>query len=182
MQAPLQITFRNMDSSEALEAEIRRRVDKLSKTYEQIVSCRVVVEAPPQHRRKGGLFKVGIDITCPEGKVMVNREPSARDHSHEDVYVALRDAANAAGRQLEEYNRRHQGLVKTHGEIPRGRITRLFPLEDYGLITTLDNREIYFHRNSVLNADFDALAIGAVVTFHEEEGDHGPQASTVKLD
>ncbi|MCK9294703.1 MAG: HPF/RaiA family ribosome-associated protein [Desulfobulbaceae bacterium] len=182
MQVPLQITFRNMDSSEALEAEIRKRIDKLTKAYEQIISCRVVVEAPPQHSRKGGLFKVNIDITCPEGKVAVNREPPAQDRSHEDVYVALRDAVNAATRQLEQYNRRRQGLVKAHEEIPRGRITRLFPLEDYGLITTVDNREIYFHRNSVLNADFDSLAVGTMVTFHEEEGEQGPQASTVKID
>jgi len=182
MQIPLQITFRNMDSSEALDAEIRKRVDKLTKAYEEIVSCRVVVEAPPQHRRKGGLFKVNIDITCPEGKVAVNREPPARDRSHEDVYVALRDAMNAAARQLDQYNRRRQGLVKTHEEIPRGRITHLFPLEDYGRITTVDNREIYFHRNSVLNADFDSLTIGTLVSFHEEEGDQGPQASTVKID
>lgn len=182
MQVPLQITFRNMDSSEALEAEIRKRVDKLTKTYEQIVSCRVIVEAPPQHRRKGGLFKVNIDITCPEGKVAVNREPPVQDRSHEDAYVALRDAVDAAARQLEQYNRRRQGLVKAHEEIPRGRITRLSPLEDYGTITTVDGREIYFHRNSVLNADFDSLAIGTMITFHEEEGDHGPQASTVKID
>ena len=182
MQLPLQITFRNMDSSEALEAEIRRRVDKLSTTYAQMVSCRVVVEAPPQHRRKGGLFKVTMDITCPENKkVVVNKEPPAQDRSHEDVYVALRDAVNAAARQLEEFNRRQQGLVKSHAETPRGRITLLVPMEDYGLITTADNREIYFHRNSVLNADFDSLTIGTTVTFHEEQGDHGPQASTVKI-
>lgn len=116
MQVPLQITFRNMDSSEALDTEIRRRIDKLTKTYEQIISCRVVVEAPAQQSRKGGLFKVNIDITCPDGKVAVNREPATQDRSHEDVYVALRDAVNAAARQLEQYNKRRQGLVKTHEE------------------------------------------------------------------
>ena len=181
MQVPLQITFRNMDSSEALEAEIRKRIDKLAKKHEMLVSCRVVVEAPPQHRRKGGLYKIRIDMTCPEGKVAVNREPPVEHHAHEDVYVALRDAVDAAERQLVSFTARRKGHVKVHEEAPVGRITFLSPIEDYGRITTADNREVYFHRNSVLNEDFDTLTIGMAVTFHEEEGDHGPQASTVKV-
>jgi ribosomal subunit interface protein len=182
MQVPLQITFRNMDSSEALEAEIHKRIDKLAKNYEQLVSCRVVVEAPPQHRRKGGLYKVRIDMTCPEGKVAVNREPPVEHHAHQDAYVALRDAVNAAEKQLDAYAKRRKGHVKMHEEAPVGRISFLSPIEDYGRITTADNREIYFHRNSVLNENFDALAIGTPVTFHEEEGEQGPQASTVKIE
>ncbi|MBI5556362.1 MAG: HPF/RaiA family ribosome-associated protein [Deltaproteobacteria bacterium] len=182
MQVPLQITFRNMDASEALEAEIHKRIDKLAKKYEQLVSCRIVVEAPQQHRRKGGLYKIRIDMTCPEGKVAVNREPPVEHHAHEDVYVALRDAINAAERQLDAYTERRKGHVKVHEEPPAGRITFLSPMENYGRITTVDGREIYFHRNSVLHENFDTLTINAPVTFHEEEGEHGPQASTVKIE
>jgi ribosomal subunit interface protein len=171
-----------MDSSEALETEIRKRINKLAKKHAQLVSCRVVIEAPPQHRRKGGLYKIRIDMTCPEGKVAVNREPPVEHHAHEDVYVALRDAVNAADRQLDEHIERRKGYVKVHEQSPTGRITFLSPIEDYGRITTADNREIYFHRNSVLNEDFDALAIGMAVSFHEEQGDQGPQASTVKVE
>lgn len=69
-----------------------------------------------------------------------------------------------------------------HAEVPRGRISKLFPMEEYGTITTLDDRQIYFHRNSVLNKDFDTLTIGDMVRFHEEAGDNGPQASTVKVE
>ncbi len=170
-----------MESSEAVETDVRRRVDKMNRHHAEMISCRVVVEAPLQHHRKGGLFKVRIDISCPEGKLEINREPSPRHHAHEDVYVALRDAFNAAGRKLEEYKCRRKGQVKAHEEALHGRITHLSPMEDYGLITTADNREIYFHRNSVLNADFDLLAIGATVHFREEEGDKGPQASSVKV-
>lgn len=181
MQVPLQITFRNTEASEAVETDIRKRVDKLSRHHAGLISCRVVIEAPLQQHQKANLFKVRIDITCPDGKFEVNREPDARNRAHQDVYVALRDAFAAADRQLEEYTCRRKGEVKAHEEMPHGSITHLSPMEDYGIITTPDDREIYFHRNSVLNADFDALAVGTAVRFHEEKGDQGPQASTVKV-
>ncbi|MFH1216953.1 MAG: HPF/RaiA family ribosome-associated protein [Pseudomonadota bacterium] len=182
MQVPLRVTYRNMDASEAIDVEIRKRVDKLSQKHGEVVSCRIVVDAPPQHRRKGGLFKVRIDITCPDGKVSVNKEHAAQNKAHGDVYVALRDSFNAADRQLDQYRSRRKGDVKIHEEAPSGKITHLSPIEDYGLITTTDNREIYFHRNSVLHADFDTLEIGMKVRFHEEEGNNGPQASTVRVE
>jgi ribosomal subunit interface protein len=181
MQVPLQVTFRNTDKSEAVEAEIRKRVEKLSRYHGGIVSCRVVVEAPLQNRQKGGLYKIRIDLTCPEGKLEVNREPDQRNQAHQDVYVALRDAFAAAARQLEQYTERRKGEVKVHEEVPAGRITYLSPMEDYGTITTPDDREIYFHRNSVLNVDFDKLTVGMAVNFREEDGDHGPQARSVKV-
>lgn len=181
MQVPLQITYNNMGKSEALETAIRKRVDKLVRKYAQIISCHVVVDAPLQSQRKGGLYRVRVDINCPEGKVAVNREPPAKRQAHGDVYVALRDAFNAADRQLDQYSCRRRGQVKTHEETPYGQISYLSPMEDYGKITSPDNREIYFHRNSVLNADFDSLTIGTRVRFTEVAGDKGPQASSVRI-
>lgn len=181
MQVPLQITFRNMESSEALEADIRKRVGNMERHHSDLISCRVVVEAPLQHHRKGGLFKVRIDIACPEGKWEINREPAAQHHAHQDVYVAVRDAFKAAERKLEGYTSRRKGKVKVHEDAQHGRITHLSPMEDYGLITTVDEQEIYFHRNSILNADFNSLAIDTAVRFRVEEGDKGPQASSVKV-
>lgn len=183
MQVPLQITFRNTESSEAMEAEIRKRVDKLNRHYSDMVSCRVVVEAPLQHHQKGGLYKVRVDVTCPDGKLEVNRDPDARHHAHKDAYVALRDSFLAIERKLEEHTGRRRKEVKVHEGALYGRITYLSPMENYGTITTPDDREIYFHRNSVLNgnANFDALSLGTAVEFREAEGDQGPQASMVKV-
>ena len=76
------------------------------------------------------------------------------NHAHEDFYVTMRDAFNAARRQLEDYVRRRRGKVKRHDVEAHGLIKNLFPYEDYGVIETPDGREIYFHRNSVLDADF----------------------------
>lgn len=180
MKLPLQITFRNMESSEAVEESIRKWAAKLDRVCDNIIRCAVVVEAPHKRRKVGGHFRVRIDITVPGRELVINREPDEH-HSNVDVYVCIRDAFNSAKRQLEEYVCRRKGYVKVHEPVPHGRIASLFPEEDYGRIATADGREIYFHRNSILDADFDKLEAGMEVRFSEEEGDQGTQASTVRL-
>jgi ribosomal subunit interface protein len=108
MQIPMQITIRDIDHSEALEAHIRDKAKKLDEFFNHIMSCRVVVEMPHKHHRQGKQFNVRIDIGVPGSEIVVNR-----DHA-EDVYVALRDAFDAAKRQLEEYARKIRGDIKTH--------------------------------------------------------------------
>lgn len=179
MQLPLQVTFRNMDPSVAIEAAIREKADKLDEFYERIMGCRVVIEAPHRHHHKGKLFHVRVDLTVPGGEIVVNREPS-QHAAHEDVYVAIRDAFGAARRKLQDYARRQRGVVKSHEPMPEARVARLFPEEGYGFIETADGREVYFHRNSLLDIDFDRLTEGTEVRFTEEQGKEGPQASTVR--
>ncbi|WP_455208018.1 HPF/RaiA family ribosome-associated protein [Kaarinaea lacus] len=180
MKLPLQITFRHMEPSEALEADIREHAERLDKFVDNIMSCRVVVESPHQHKNQGKLFHIGIDVTIPGHEISVNR---GRDlhHAHEDPYVAVRDAFNAAQRQLQDLTRVRRDDVKTHAAPNHGRVAVLSPEENYGRIETLDGRDIYFHRNSVLDNKFDNLEIGSEVRFHEEMGDKGPQASSVKI-
>ena len=181
MQIPLQITFRNMEHSDAVEAKIREKSAKLEKFAEHMTSCRVIIDAPHQHHHKGQLFSVKIDITLPGKEIIADRHPG-QHHAHEDAYVAIRDAFDAARRQLEDYVRQRRGDVKHHEAEPHGRITQLFPAEDYGVIQTSDGREVYFHRNSVLGVDFNKLEEGAQVHFTEEMGEDGPQASTVHVE
>lgn len=119
MQFPLDISFRNMDPSPAVEARVREKAAKLVRFYDRIISCTVVVEAPHRHHHKGKLYSVHIDISVP-GKDLVVDRAKPLDHSHEDVYVAVRDAFNAAGRRLEDYARRMRGDVKTHASPPKG--------------------------------------------------------------
>lgn len=94
MQIPLQITLRNIAKSEAVEAAIRRKAEKLERFYKRIVSCRVAVEIPARHKHQGKEFVVCIDIKVPGGEIVVNH-----DHN-EDLYVALQEAFQAARRQL----------------------------------------------------------------------------------
>lgn len=179
MQIPLQITFRDMEPSEAVEASIRERAAKLDRFSSHIMSCRVVVESPHSHHHKGNLFNVRLDLTLPRGELLVNHEHHHKDHSHEDVYVAIRDAFDALKRQLEDYTRKQRGKVKHHEAPAHGRVLVLVPEEDFGRIGTPDDRVIYFHRNSVLGNGFDRLEIGSEVRYVEEMGEKGPQASTV---
>ena len=178
MQIPLQITFRGFPHSDAVEANIRQKAEKLEKFHHHIMSCRVVVEAKHHHHHKGNLYHVCVDITAPHKELVVSRDHHD-EHAHEDVYVAIRDAFNAATRQLEDYARTQRGDVKTHTGLAHGTVTAMVPEQDCGFIQTSDGREIYFHRNSVLGAGFNALEVGSEVRFAEEEGDKGPQASTV---
>ncbi|MGB8275425.1 MAG: HPF/RaiA family ribosome-associated protein [Alphaproteobacteria bacterium] len=181
MQLPLQINFKNVDPSPTVEAKVREKVAKLEGFYDRIMGCRVVIEAPHQRGHKGKLYQVTIDITVPGGEIVVNRE-KRKSHAHEDIYVALRDAFNAAGRQLEDHARRVRQEVKAHEAPLHGKVLRLFPYEGYGFIAASDGREIYFHRNSVVEGTFEELEAGSEVRLvvAEKEGEQGPQASTVK--
>ena len=116
MEIPLQITFLDIEPSEAVEAGIREKAGKLEQFYDHIMSCRVVVAAPHSHHHKGNLYQVRIDITVPDGELLVNHGHHHQDHSHEDVYVAIRDAFNTMKRQLEDYARKRRGAVKRHGQ------------------------------------------------------------------
>jgi len=179
MKLPLQITFRNLDPSEAMETQIRKKAEKLDQVCDDIMSCRVMVEAQHRHHHKGNIYHTRIDITVPDKELVVSRDPSD-NHAHEDAYVAIRDAFDAARRQLEDYVQRRRKNVKTHELPPSGRVTEI-SAEGFGRILTPEGREVYFHRNSVLNEDFEKIEIGAEVRFDEEMGDLGPQASTVKV-
>jgi ribosomal subunit interface protein len=106
MQIPLEIAFKNMDRSEAVEVRIRDKAEKKLERYAgRITSCRVVVEAPHRHHTHGNCYDVRIDIHVPGEELVVTREGS-KDPAHTDVYVAVRDAFDAAVRQLDDHARR----------------------------------------------------------------------------
>lgn len=180
MQAPLEIVFHNVDRSPAVEASVRERAAKLEQLAPNITSCRVTIEAPHKHHQQGNLFAVRIDLRYPGGELVTNRSPSA-NHAHEDVYVALRDAFRAARRRLQDQQRVRRGDVKPHEGLPHAVIASLDRVRGCGRLRAHDGREIYFHRNSVVNADFDRLEPNLEVRFNEEAGDEGPQASSVHL-
>lgn len=180
MQLPLQVSFRHMEPSAALEELVRAKASRLDTYADQIMSCRVMIEPAGRHHRHGNQYSVRLDITVPGGEIAVTRGPG--EHSeYRSIIVALRDAFDAARRQLEDHVRHRRGFVKAHETAPHGHVSQLFPEKGYGFLTTPEGREIYFHRNSVLDNKFDDLEIGTLVAFVEVEGQKGPQASTVRL-
>jgi cold shock CspA family protein len=182
MQIPLQITFEGgLTTSEALRKRIEREAAKLERFHDRITSCRVAVIGRGGRRRQGDLYAVRLQLTGPGmSDLVIDRNPPA-DHAHEDAFVTVRDAFAAARRRLQDRRRRMIGNVKTHEEPPRGHVTRLFPAEGYGFLEGADGREIYFHRNALVNGDFERLSVGREVRFFERDGEKGPQASTVHL-
>jgi ribosomal subunit interface protein len=173
MQVPLQITMHGVGQSEALEAEIRERVAKLEQFYPRIIRCRVTVDEFAKHHRQGRQFTLCLDVHVPGKEIVVTRD------RHEDIYVALREAFDAARRQIEDVLREQRGDVKAHPVPQRGRVARIFADEGYGFIETADGRELYFSRVNVVHPDFDRLEPGMPVQFIEEMGDEGPQAKRV---
>jgi ribosome-associated translation inhibitor RaiA/cold shock CspA family protein len=180
MPMPLQITFRHMEPSPALDARIRQRAEELDQFFDRITACRVVVECGNRRHQQGNVFEVRIDLTVPGAEIVVGRDSGA-NHAHEDAHVAVRDAFDAARRRLEDHARDRRGAVKAHAVPDHGRIARLLPDRDCGVIVTAAGDEIYFHRNSVAGGAFDKLAIGVEVRFvaQPSESAQGDQASTV---
>jgi ribosomal subunit interface protein len=176
MPVPVQITFRDFDSSDAVKARVEDEVAKLERYYPRIVSVRVVLEQPHKHKVKGNTFRTVVSIALPGEDIEVSRHPG-QNAAHEDIYVSIRDAFDEARRRLSQHKERQRGDVKHHEGPPHGRIASMFP--DHGFIRSEDGRDLYFHRNAVLNDDFDKLEVGAEVRFAETMGEQGPQASTV---
>lgn len=179
MDVPLEISFQNIEPSEFVEARVRERVDKLQRYYDHINSCRVAIRLPHKQHQKGNIFHVRIEVRVPGTELVVSRAPGDIN-THQDVYVAIRDAFDAAERQLEEFSRKQRGEVKRH-ELPlQGKVLRTFT--DHGFVALTDGREVYFHRNSVVESRFEDLKEGApveIVLIHGESP-VGPQATTVR--
>lgn len=102
MQTPLQVTFRNVRSSATVKSKIIEYVEKLNRLSNRITSCRVVVDLPHRHQKKGKIYHVQIDLTVPQGELVINRNPS-QSQSHTNLYVALHDAFETAKRQLRNH-------------------------------------------------------------------------------
>jgi ribosomal subunit interface protein len=178
MESPVQLTFRDMPPSPALAAHVERRAAKLDTYFNRIVKCHVVVEAPNRHSKQGKRYHVRIDLHVPGKELVVSKNPDA---SKEDAHAAVDDAFGDAERVLEEHARQLQADTKTHLKPPHGVVAKLFRERGYGFIQADDGREIYFHQNSVLGTNWGKLDVGTKVRFAEEDGDKGPQASTVHL-
>lgn len=173
-----EISFRDMEPSPRIQAQIERRVKKLESVFNHVSACRVIVEAPHKHRIRGNLFHVRIDLSAPQKELIASRDVSV-NIAHEQVDVALRDAFAAIKRQLQKHKEKIRIDYHIPDRLPTGVIRALFPYDDYGTLETRDGREIYFHRNSIVDGHFDKLKIGDEVRYNEELGAKGPQASTV---
>lgn len=131
MELPVQVTFRNVDASAAVETRIREEAAKLESFFDRIIGCRVVVEATKHHQNHGKIYSIRIDLTVPGDEIVVNYEPSLHNSAkktgeerggkslevedvYKDIYVSVRDSFKSARRQLQEYVERQRPDARAH--------------------------------------------------------------------
>lgn len=180
MQVPLEISFHNIDRSDAMEARVQNRIGRLEKLADGIIACRVVLEAVHKKPLRTPL-SISIKLTLPGKEIVVKREQEAHEakgSSHQFIGVAF----DIAERQLEEHLRISRHDVKTHDGPTYARIVKLYPDQAYGFIETPVHLNVYFHSDVVDGKPFKTLEVGNEVlyTLAADEGPMGPQASRVQ--
>ncbi|HXT20618.1 MAG TPA: HPF/RaiA family ribosome-associated protein [Thermoanaerobaculia bacterium] len=182
MEPPiLQVSFRDVPPPRQpeLEEKVRQRAEKLERFCDHIMSCRVAIERPHRSEASGNPYRVRIDLTVPPGHEVVVRKGAGDSDPAADVMTVVNGAFEAAERQLKALSEKQRGDVKTH-ETPLALVTRLFRDAGYGFLKTVDGRDVYFHKNSVVDG-WDRLELGTQVRFAESMGEEGPQATTVQV-
>ena len=181
MQTPVEINFQGFAATEEVRSAISKHLAELEDRYGRTTACRVIVKGPGAHHQTGGLYEINIHLALPNGReVNVSRTTQA-DERHSDLTFAIASAFKRARRQLQDKARRMRADVKQHEGQSIGTVARLDQSGEFGFLEDNEGREIYFHRNSVLNGKFPRLKVGTRVTFVEEAGQKGAQASTVTL-
>ncbi len=178
MQLPVEISYRGVEKSDAIDDLIRTKAARLDRFCDHISRCDVAVEHPNQQQSSGNPFRVRIDLTVPPNHELVADERQSEHEMHEPLTKIINDAFKTMERQLKDLVEKQRHEVKTHVE-PRAIITKLFA--DYGFITDGGGIDVYFHRNAVVGSAFQELKIGAEVRFDLSHGEMGPQASTVHV-
>lgn len=185
MERPLQIAFKNVESSASLEALIRERTERLQRFHPNITGARVVVEIP--HRSPEGAkppLGIAVEIDVPgRGPVIAKGEQERRETKGDNSAIVNR-VFEAAERQLEQITAIRKGEVKQHGSAgDTGVVVRIFPDQNYGFIEVKDSPDLYFSRDVCGNGSFEEITVGSIVhvTRAVSEGPMGPQASSVKL-
>lgn len=181
MQRPVEVRWHGIRPSDALARHVRDEAARLERYCGRITGCSVTLEAASaHHRHSGAKYRVRIELSVPGGRLVVGRDPP-KTRVHSDLRGVVDTAFREARRKLEDHVRRRDLRVKAHEAQRFGEVARLFPGEGYGFLRTPDGRDVYFQARSVLRGAFPRLHVGRIVRFAEEQGDEGPQASTVEL-
>lgn len=178
MSLSVDISFHNMMASDALRASIEEHAARLEAFADDILFCHVVVEPTERRHHQGNRYRVHVHLALSGGTIDAGKTPDD-DHSHEDAYVAVRDAFDSARRQLEDFVRRRRGDVKHHETPETGHIHEIDYGAGIGLIMSSDGQEIPFHRNSVVDVEFEKLTEGSPVSFVSLSDLDGLRATTV---
>jgi len=188
MQIPVEIGFHNVPRSLANEDDIRERVARLERIYDRLTTCRVRIDQCNDNANHTIPPVVRIEMSVPGHKdLVVNHEPDhlQRRYQAPDLRNAINEAFRIAERRLATYKEQLKDhTAEAQHEAAHeflGQVAEHSPGEDFGFLMTKEGGLLYFHRNSMLNGDFDALSVGDQVTYVEDHGDTGPTAKKVRV-
>ena len=180
MQIAPEIIFHDVERSPSIEAYVAERLRHLDRFAQGITRCHVTLTRESS-QRSGNRYSALVEVRLPpQHDLAVKKQKEIVDMATQ-MPALINLAFGAIERQLKKTAALRRGEAKPHDGQPHGVVEKLFG-EGYGFIRTLDDdRQFYFHRNSVLHDEFDRLSIGMEVRFSPELGDNGPQASSVQV-
>ena len=180
MQTPAQIEFDGVQASSELQTAIDQHIAELERHFGRITAGRIVVRGPDHRHQTGGQYHVNVRLALPDGReVNIERTPT-KDERYSDLTFAVDNAFKRARRQLQDQARVMRGQTKQHENQPIGTVIRIDPSGEFGFLEGANGQEVYFNRNSVVGG-LSNIAQGTRVSYVEEMGEKGPQASTVKV-
>jgi ribosome-associated translation inhibitor RaiA/cold shock CspA family protein len=188
MQVPVEIAFHNCQRTQSVEDDIRDHIDRLEEIHPRLTACRVRVDQRNDNSQHTIPPVVRIEISVPGHKdIVVAHEPDhlQRKFQRPDIRNAINEAFRIAERRLSEAKDQRNDRTAAAGHEAalefRGQVAEMPPGEDFGFLLTKEGGMLYFHRNSLLSGDFDALRRGDNVTYVEDLGDTGPIATKVRV-
>lgn len=181
MQTPPELIFHDVERSAWVENYILERVQRLERFADGITSCRVSLTQDQASHHKGNRYTLLVEVRVPPNHDLAAKKAKIVREMQNQLPALINLAFGALERQLKKTAQLRRYDEKRHDGQPHGIVERLFD-EGYGFLRAIeDDRQVYFHRNSVLNGDFERLAVGTEVRFTRQDGDDGPQASSVQI-
>jgi len=183
MQTAPEVIFKDVDRSSWVEDYIAERCAHLEKFSQEITRCHVTISQEAASHRKGNRYSVMVEVRMPKHHDLAVKKQKQILDMQTQLPAVINEAFGALEKQLKKTValRRHDEKAHVGGQ-PHGTVEKLFGDQGYGFIRTVDDdRQFYFHRNSVLHDDFERLTVGTEVRFTPQVGDEGPQASSVQV-
>jgi cold shock CspA family protein/ribosome-associated translation inhibitor RaiA len=170
----LQIESRNVEMTPEWQAEIDDRMTQLQAVHSELTHARVTLTKNPHHRHGSNVAEALLVVSLPGRHTITARK---QETTFEE---AIRSTFAAMQIELRRYREKRDSTeIRVTAPPLRGVISKLFPEEGYGFILQEGGSEVYFHRHAVHGFTFEALEDGTEVAFNVEEGEQGPQATTV---
>ncbi|MDX2229114.1 MAG: HPF/RaiA family ribosome-associated protein [Leptolyngbyaceae cyanobacterium bins.349] len=185
MKVGLEVTYRDVERSDAIDTLIQEKLAKLERLCSYINSCHIAIEKVHDRPSHGSPYRVRIDLTLPPNHELVADSNPGDTNQHVALDTVIRDAFSKMERQLKAQTRQQReaekAQINTDPQDTTALVTKIFREQGYGFIKALDGEDIYFHRNSVIHDDFDRLEVGTGVRYVATMGEQGPQATTVQI-